>query len=771
MATPTNTPSPVTSVTPSPVPYTLSFKKCYESVPDLICPPLLKDIDQILELPLKNRSIVKIITPAPYPKGLALTKIRSHTSYSCAFRLAEPSTEMGLKERFKCKRLGAGGFSKIYEGSLLKVKETGYKITPVAIAKMKIKDFNPHAIKHLKKLPKSPYLLARPIYFYQPESKIAEANMYMVMDLIKEKTDSLDLILKEQYTPKGVQWLIESTTTTAKAGAILASHNLVHGDIKLENMALGGLFDWGTLRAVGFDRITGVESSMQAPELVFHLESKNSPRLIERQKEFLSWYGKEAIDSLIKTSPRLKCNSEGYPLFYYTTMYDVFTLGMQWVRVYDHPSKWTILTPMMESIKHFLFRMIHCNPLDRPSMTEVAAFFDSLNTSTPLVSTPALNSGAGSATHPILDRYAALFPSLEPIFPSPNKMKVIFEKATHRLSCFKMEQSLPFPRKRFFVKISPEGELSCAALLAKPTEELNHNDRLKKEKLGEGISSKVYEGKILSISDSSHSLGPVAIAKINLNFFNQNALEILNRIPESPYLLGRPTGVYRHPSSPHLYVTMPLFKEKRDLFTHISEVSDDPTETFKLLVKGVKHAALGAALLHKHGAVHADIRFENMNIDGIFDWGSLHNEGIDILAGAPEDQIPPELLLPYYRSFKDNGQSPPPIVHETYSKYHEWYGKEAMDHLEALSPPEYNGEGVPSVVYTKAVDTFTLGMQMVRLYGDNHPSTWAIGDNHLFFDLQQYTLRMISFNPAERPSMEETAAFFGSLEPLASEGE
>ena len=331
----------------------------------------------------EKQAVIKFARPLPLPKGLVLLNRNSEGISSYAFRLPiADETRTGKDGSPKTKKLGSGAISKVYEGFFVESEGTFYKTSRVAIAKLPIKKWTPIPFDLLKEVPPSPYLLARPMHTYFPKDSLINPNIYIVMPLIKEKKTTRELWNEAKTALEGFELLLESTKNTAKAGAILAHHDLVHGDITLSNMALGGLFDWGTLRKKGESRIGGAPLAFSAPELVYyraqHEPTKRRPDLIHRVETFEKWYGKDATDQIKKETPPLKYDSEGALLFSYTTAIDVFLLGMQWVSCYGHPSTWLIEDERKAAVSAFILNMIHWNPEARPSMGEAALFFEKI---------------------------------------------------------------------------------------------------------------------------------------------------------------------------------------------------------------------------------------------------------------------------------------------------------------------------------------------------------------------------------------------------------
>ncbi len=351
-------------------------------------------------------------------------------------------------------------------------------------------------------------------------------------------------------------------------------------------------------------------------------------------------------------------------------------------------------------------------------------------------------------------------------FPPPSLMVHIIDKALK--GSFKTAISLPTPNPKaiFLSKIDLlSKKFLCASFDRRVLPDAKKNDKgyFKRPILGEGGFSKVYEATLLELSFDTGIFEEkaIAVSKTRAHIFNKTAYDLLAEVPEHPCLLARPISFYGlgkgHKS---VYITMPLLKEKADILT-VLESSKDQKEKFKLFLTSCSYVAKAADHLHKMAVIHGDIRMENMGLDGLFDYSSLHREGFCLGCGAPWDEVAPEHVLYYAPFIKEEGRKKQ-LIQKTIAMFEGWYGAESLKELSTSIPSlTFEEHGYLLIPYTKAGDVFTLGMQFTRYFGEGiHPSLWSFATSPSKAALRDFVIRMLSINASERPSMEECAAFF-----------
>jgi hypothetical protein len=406
-------------------------------------------------------------------------------------------------------------------------------------------------------------------------------------------------------------------------------------------------------------------------------------------------------------------------------------------------------------------------------------------------SPPKLSSATPRPESTVSSVFEAIHHKLPPeTFPFPLSMDRIIQYTSEGACRVVLFNTCPSPKGLLLNSIEPDGSyqgVSINHLSKSPTKFNPEKKRYHKEPLGEGASAQVFSATSLRISPANdfHDIDEVAVARIKRAHFKEAPFKLLERVPPSPYLLGRPRKIYQQtPSFPYtystktsspssfyrydesfkyVYIVMDLLKEKKDLFDLLSEETLT-SKRFSLLLTGCKHASLGAAVLHDYGLVHGDIRFENMGIEGLFDYGALCEEGFKgPWKGAKFDVCPPELFLPYYHSLDTKARSQP-TNDEFIRSFISFYGRECINDLYLTTIPcKKDASGEPLFLHTKTTDVFLLGRQITLYFGNKHPKNWRFTPSEQMIELQAFTSSMVNPNPLKRPSMEQCAAFFDTL--------
>jgi hypothetical protein len=274
--------------------------------------------------------------------------------------------------------LGKGSYSKnVYAATLICInKETPLKLRLAAINKITTESFSAEPYHLLAKVPRSPYLGGRPIgafistkkvkYVYLVQQRLTAAPLHLQLQAITDSKIQRSLFLK------GMMHI-------AHALQLLHEHHYIHRDIKLDNATDSQLFDYDTLCSEEKPyKIKGARPDVWPPELIIPCYHKNPthPEILKRYEE-LKTYDSEAFEELCRDPVELPL-VDGILAFTFHPSFDIFILGMQFVKIYGHPVVWDEAHPLF-NIKSLIESMIDFNKEKRPTalnvITELSKLF------------------------------------------------------------------------------------------------------------------------------------------------------------------------------------------------------------------------------------------------------------------------------------------------------------------------------------------------------------------------------------------------------------
>ena len=249
--------------------------------------------------------------------------------------------------------------------------------------------------------------------------------------------------------------------------------------------------------------------------------------------------------------------------------------------------------------------------------------------------------------------------------------------------------------------------------------------------LGEGGFSVVHLG---FKSTPEGVVTPAAVAKskkkINLTF-----LELLQSIPQSPFILARPTHV---PGDKHTRLCMDLLPAGGDLITQIAaHPQDDEWAQWTTFIAGMVSVTQALAVFHAAGMVHRDCTLENSCTTGLFDHGTLCKAGeFSPVMGAALASTPPEILKAIKYLLESQGEDTSLVVSLL----------SASDPTDSQDPAEYNLDD-GTIAYTTASDVYVVGYQFQRVLKSlQHPEVFLNHDLSFFAE-------MLHPNPLHRPGI------------------
>ena len=262
-----------------------------------------------------------------------------------------------------------------------------------------------------------------------------------------------------------------------------------------------------------------------------------------------------------------------------------------------------------------------------------------------------------------------------------------------------------------------------------------------KEYLGSGTyAKKVYAGTIFFLQeDSPVKMCHAAIIKVAISSFSLAPYELLNKVPRSPFLGGRPVQC--------------LFTDKYTFIVQ-KRLSEPPLsnqlkteESPHLFIQGMRAMACGLSVLHSHGIVHRDPKSNNSTSKELFDYNTICSvEGVHPLKGAPIPSLPPEVIF----SLKELPGLNPSIREKIEKRHKElsMWDEEASVLLERKKTISII-DGNPAFSFDPSFDVFVFGMEFVYAYG--HPMTWD--ESHPLFNIKKLILSTLHFDQEKRPSM------------------
>jgi hypothetical protein len=267
-----------------------------------------------------------------------------------------------------------------------------------------------------------------------------------------------------------------------------------------------------------------------------------------------------------------------------------------------------------------------------------------------------------------------------------------------------------------------------------------------KRSLGKGSYAKnVYAATLFSITrDTSLMLSLAAIIKISKTSFSPEPYHLLETVPQSPYLGGRPMGIFiSERKEKYVYLLQKRLKGRR--LSAQLQALENPKDQLSLFLQGMVHIAEGLKILHEHHLIHRDIKLDNATDTQLFDYDALCSEERPYrVKGARPELWPPELVIPFYQHM--------PTHPEVLLRYEELkiYYSEEFEELSKEVPPLPLVDGSLGFTFHPSFDIFIFGMQFVKIYGQ--PLGWS--EEHPLFKIKSLIKDTLDFNPKKRPPIQ-----------------
>ncbi|MBP9840916.1 MAG: serine/threonine protein kinase [Simkaniaceae bacterium] len=278
-----------------------------------------------------------------------------------------------------------------------------------------------------------------------------------------------------------------------------------------------------------------------------------------------------------------------------------------------------------------------------------------------------------------------------------------------------------------------------------------------RECLASGAFKRIFNGVAFYITEDRaiRPSAPYVIAKLKDEAFLKEPIELLKKVPESPFLLARPDKIFG-PKGEYdtRYMPMPRLKNE-ELLVLLNKYRGNPLKKWECLVQGAKNSAKGCLLLHQCGLLHRDISLENMTLDGLFDYDTLCEQGKRQSGNSINTEfLPPEVLIQYCLNAQAKGE-------ETWH-FIQILRKREIYPSEIQRTPRIRTD----IFFDQASDVFILGFQFARFFGENpFPDTWTL--NFLPVEqrqkIQNFFTRVLHKTPTERPSMREFITFLEEI--------